>query len=160
MKDTRFHISFAVQICFISICMIAATATFFGYQSYKSEAARKAAGLAQEILSIVKTAAIRFNLELHEEIYYDMEDGLQGQAEFSRIREVLTAIRDTNDLLHGRGSPVYTLRKSYDFDSTGELEFVVMSDPNESGDFYTGARLPAEEFQVKVLDGKSQVTSI
>ena len=128
MKNYNFHISFAVQICAISICMITATAIFFGYQSFQSEASRKASSLSREILSVVKTAAIQIDLDSHEEIYFDPDDGLQGQVEFDQLRNVLAAISDTNDLAHGHGSPLYTLRKSFDFDDSAQLEFVVMTD--------------------------------
>ena len=135
MKNFNFHISFAVQICAISICMISATAIFFGYQSFQSEAARKASSLSREILAVVKTAAIQIDLERHEEIFFDPGDGLQGQLEFDQLRKVLAAISDANDLAHGHGSPLYTLRKSFDYDDSGELEFVVMTDQAENGEY-------------------------
>ena len=57
---------------------------------------------------MVKTAAIQLDIDAHEEIYYDAEEGLQGQGEFDQVNRILVAIRDSNQLVHGHGSPVYT----------------------------------------------------
>ncbi|OUS23746.1 hypothetical protein A9Q99_27305 [Gammaproteobacteria bacterium 45_16_T64] len=154
------YISFAAQISIISICLITITALYFGYQSYHSEAARKEKSLANELISIVKTASTQLNVNAHEEIFFDPDEGLEGEAEFHDIRAILGNIRDINSLEHDNGSPVYTLRQPFDFEETGHVEFVVMSDVNSKGLFYTGARLKAEPIHIRAFSGESSVTGV
>jgi len=160
MKNNRLHISFATQICCISIALVSITAGYFGYQSYVSETQRKEDSLARELISIVKTAAIQLDISAHEEIFFDSETGLEGTSEFNRIRDVLVKIRDANNLVHGKGSPVYTLRKSMDFDSDNKVEFIVMSDTNEHGDYYSGATIAAEKLHLNAFTGKAAATGV
>ena len=160
MNKPRLYIPFAVQICVISICMLSMTAGYFGYKSYLSEAARKEESLANELIAIVRTASTQLNIDDHEEIFFDLDDGLEGQDEFNLIRDVLVNIRDLNKLEHGKGSPVYTLRKAFDFDESNNVEFVVMSDVNEQGRYYTGSALAAEDLHLQAFSGEATVTGV
>jgi two-component system, sensor histidine kinase and response regulator len=73
----------------------------------------------------------------------------------------LIAVRDYNEMPHHNGlSPIYTLRKSADFDDNALLEFIVMSDPNDQGQWFTGATYPLLPFQKEVLAGKVKITEI
>ncbi len=135
-------------------------ASYFGYQSYRSAVIRKEASLAKELISIVRTASVQLDVISHEDVFFDPDEGLEGDAEFDMIQKVLVAIRDANDLRHDNGSPVYTLRKSYDFEENQQVEFVVMSDVNDDGNFYTGARIKAEPIHLQAFLGESAVTGV
>ncbi len=135
-------------------------ASYFGYQSYRSAVIRKEVSLAKELISIVRTASVQLDVTSHEDVFFDPDDGLEGRTEFDMIQKVLAAIRDANNLSHDNGSPVYTLRKSYDFEENQQVEFVVMSDVNDNGNFYTGARIKAEPIHLQAFLGESAVTGV
>ena len=135
-------------------------ASYFGYQSYRSAVIRKEASLAKELISVVRTASVQLDIRSHEDVFFDPDEGLEGHDEFDMIQKILVAIRDANNLRHDNGSPVYTLRKSYDFEENQQVEFVVMSDVNDDGDFYTGARIKAESIHLQAFLGESSVTGV
>ncbi|MBV1879483.1 MAG: response regulator [Pseudomonadales bacterium] len=160
MKNIQFHNTVALQISFISICLVTAVVSYFGYQGYQTESARKASNLATELLSVVKTTAAQLDLNLHEEIYLTPDDSLHGKQELGQIQVILASIKHINGLNNGHSSPIYTLRKTSDFNQTSEIEFVAMSDPDKGTNFYTGTRMLIEGFQLNAFEGAAGVTPI
>ncbi len=86
---------------------------------------------------------------------------IEGVDEFEMLRRVLLAAKTSNKLdISSKGSPLYTLRPTSDFEQNGLLEFVVMTDTNEDGVFFTGSTITAEPHHVKVLAGQSTATPL
>jgi len=160
MENNRLHISFAIQIGLISICLVSLTAGFFGYQSYQSEAEQKQQALANELISIVKTTAIQLNVSAHKEISFTNVAGVRGQAGFDQIRAVLAEIGETNNLSISQGSSLFTLRKTDDFGTSNEVELIVMNNLSESGSSYSGERMPAEDLHLQAFSGEAAVTGV
>src|SRR5688500_9334664 len=52
------------------------------------------------------------------------------------------------------------MRKTPDFERTGDLEFVVMTDRNEWGHYFVGNRYRAQPHNLTALQGKAAVTSV
>lgn len=96
--------------------------------------------IADMIVAIANSSAATLPLDRHENSFYDPDSGLDGQEDFDFLQAMLVRIRDANSLNHHEFvSPIYTLRKTWDYDESNQLSFVVMSNPNESGQFYSGA---------------------
>lgn len=153
--------SIAVKVLLYSAILIilsTATAAYFIYQRYVSDLETS---LGQQLGYISDTAAAFIDGDMLMSISYDKEYGLEGEEEFNTINQLLQRIRDNNHLTHEVGtSPVYTLRTHFDYESNGMLEFVVTSDPDKNGDYYTGSVIEAEAFHKKVLSGESHYTGI
>lgn len=139
--------------------VIGITSSLSAYLPYQYEKQELEQRLSNELLGIVQTASIAIDIEAHENIFFDSEDGLEGVEEFDAIRVLLANASDINQLKRHPGlSPIYTLRPvSYD-DSV--LEFVVMTDTNKDGKYFTGAHIPRQGFHDDVLQGESRTTGI
>ncbi len=155
-------LGFAGKILFLSLSIVALTCGVFGYTSYLHELKQIEHGLKNRVSGIAYTASLIIDPVLHEEIFYDIEDQtLAGIEEFEILQDRLAQVRQVNDLFHSEGvSPVYTLRPTFDFDSNKQLEFIVMSDKNKDGVFYTGARITAQDFHYRVLEGEPHISDI
>ncbi len=148
-----------LKLLLFTTMIVSATSSISAYLPYVNQKQALESSLASELLSIVQTVAISVNAEQHENIYLDEESGLEGKAEFETIRSLLAKVSDANHLKRHAGlSPVYTLRTS--FNDSSKLEFVVMSDPNKAGDFYTGALINKESFHQDVFLGHPRATNI
>lgn len=161
-KNTHLlRISIAVKVLLYSAILIVlstATAAYFIYQRYVSDLETN---LGQQLSYISNTAASFIDGDMLLSIAYDKDTGLEGEEEFNTINQLLQRIRDNNHLAHKVGiSPVYTLRPHMDYDSNNMLEFVVTSDPDKNGNYYTGAAIKAEPFHKKVLGGEPHYTGI
>ncbi len=139
--------------------VIGITSSLSAYLPYQYEKQELEQRLSNELLGIVQTASIAIDIEAHENIFFDSEDGLEGQEEFNAIRALLANTSDINQLKRHPGlSPIYTLRAvSYD---ASVLEFVVMTDTNKEGKFFTGAHIPRQPFHNDVLQGEARTTGI
>ncbi|MCI0536220.1 MAG: response regulator [Verrucomicrobiales bacterium] len=115
--------------------------------------------LASELLAIVNSTAPSIEGDLHRQIFRDANGELQGADEFELIRSHLLKVKG-NNRLGGPGSPIYTMRKADDFDSTHELEFVVMTDHDKSGKFFVGNRYKPKPHNLAALAGTPATTGV
>ena len=102
--------------------------------------------LQQKLKAIVASSSQFINGDLHGIIRKVENTEDFAQDEFDEIRDVLTTLKDQNEL----NDSIYTMREVDD----KNLEFVVMTDKDKSGSFYTGNLYPKEEFHAQVLAGK------
>jgi len=160
-KKKLLRISIAVKVFLYSAILVIlsiTTAAYFIYQRYVSDLETS---LGQQLGYISDTAASFIDGDLLMSISYDKEFGMEGEEEFKSVNQLLQKVRDNNHLAHTPGdSPVYILRTHIDYESNDMLEFVVTSDPDKNGDYYTGAAIEAEPFHKKVLSGESHYTGI
>ena len=115
--------------------------------------------LGNELLAVVNSTAAVIDGDLHDEIGRSGLRDIKGQEQFETIRRLLVRVKENNGL-SGNGSPIYTMRKAPDFDQTGELEFVVMTDPDRWGHFYVGNRYRALPHNLAALAGEAAVTGV
>ncbi|VAW56555.1 BarA sensory histidine kinase (= VarS = GacS), partial [hydrothermal vent metagenome] len=114
-----------------------------------------------ELRSIVQSTAPLINAEMHDNFSFDSDDVLDQTSDFKQLQQQLIKVRDSNKMPHGSGlSPLYTLRKTWEFDENNQLEFVIMTDVNRQEKFYSGALYPVRNFQKKALQGDVVVTEI
>ncbi|GAB4222697.1 MAG: hypothetical protein Tsb005_15400 [Gammaproteobacteria bacterium] len=117
--------------------------------------------LANELLGIVNATVTAIEPDKHENIYLNLEGNLEGEEEFDAIREILTRVKNKAGLIgHSNTSPLYTMRKSYDFDKSNKLEFVVMTDKNAAGQYFVGSRIDAEPHHIAAFQGKPVATEV
>ena len=155
------HVSFAVKATALVWVIALLSISFVASVTYLRAEQQLVDNLGSQLKRIVQTTAPLLDASEHENIFYQDEVGLEGERSFSRIQEQLIRVRDSNDMPHHNGlSPLYTLRKSWQFEKNHQLEFVVMTDPDEAGHYFTGAKYPVEPFQLKVFNGKVMVTDI
>ena len=154
-------LSFAVKLIALTSFTIFLSVSLVASFTYLGAKQRLIGNLGEQLQRIVQTTAPLLDPESHENIYYDPEIGLEGKDNFTQIQTLLTKVRDSNHMPHHNGlSPIYTLRKSWQFEKNNMLEFVVMTDPDESGRFYTGALYKMEPFHLKVFNGEVMTTDI
>jgi signal transduction histidine kinase len=154
-RGTSFHfrlVAFALALMGVAVGISSLIAYRLKKQSLE-------ASLAKELLAIVKTVAPLMDGDVHDRIRVGEVGSVSLSDEFTRLQEQLVRVKEGNALL-SRGSPLYTLRKPDDFVISGELEFVVMTDPDESGQFFTGARYHAEPHLVTALAGTAASTGV
>ena len=77
--------------------------------------------LGNELLSVVTSLGPLIDGDLHNVIFVDDDGVLVTEEEFELIREQLVQVKLNNEL-DGPGSPIYTMRPAFDFDTTNELE--------------------------------------
>lgn len=115
--------------------------------------------LAAEVLAIAKGLGRKLNGDLHP-LILKMGDGtLEGEEEFELLRQDLLAAKKDHNL-SGHESPIYTLRPSMDYERNGLLEFVVMTDRDKNGQYFTGNGYKAMPFQKSALNGEPASTEI
>lgn len=143
---------FGTLLVVISVGLCAAVA----YYSRKVSL-EKAAG--KELLAIVNSTAAAIDGDQHERVHRNGRGEIEPWRDFQALQSLLLEVKSRN-ALSGHGSPVYTLRKSEDFNRLKELEFVIMTDRDPDGDFSVGSRYLAPPHLHEVLNGRPTVTSI
>ena len=113
---------------------------------------------ASRLLAIVRTTALGLDGGDHERVR-SIGGEISGRDSFDRLRDVLVRVKSVNRM-KGYGSPIYTLRPTDDYERTGDLEFVVMSDPGGDGQFFVGDRYPATEHLRRALAGECVSTGL
>jgi len=154
-------LSFAVKLIALTSFIIFLSVSLVASFTYLDAEKRLIGNLGEQLQRIVQSTAPLLDPELHENIYYNPETGVEGNDNFLQIQALLTKVRDSNHMPHHNGlSPIYTLRRSWQFEKNSMLEFVVMTDPDKSGRFYTGALFKMEPFHEKVFNGEVKTTDI
>jgi signal transduction histidine kinase/CheY-like chemotaxis protein len=143
---------FAIAV--LAVPMVAATA--LTYHLSKKSLERH---LGAELLGIVNSAAPAIDGDLAPLIFRNANGTLAGAEEFETIRGLLRGIRDANHL-ESKGSPLYLMRRAAEADEAGDLEFVVMTDPDPSGNYFTGNRYRSRPHNRKALEGVAAATGI
>lgn len=157
----RLRIPFAVKLILYSLSLIVITVGSVAITTYSQAEHRIVSDLKNQILTLAQTSAPLIDGDLHEEIFYTSESGLVGEQTLDKLRRQLVMIRDYNNLPNAAGlSPIYTLRPTWNFKQSATLEFVVMTNPNANGDFYSGSQISALEHHRKALNGEFVVTDI
>ncbi len=105
----------------------------------------------RELRAVVATLGPTIPGEVHD--FIDEVSFAIDPEEFEFIR---TKLSDTVSSLQMKSdfSTIYTLRRSDDFDRTGDLVFVVMERPDpKTGKFFVGNRYKAQPFQLEAFEG-------
>ncbi len=143
---------FAMSLVVVSVCIYA----LISYQLRKQSLEKS---LGTELLAIVNSIAPLLDGDLHNLISLDAGGKVAAADEFGMFRELLAKVKKSNGL-GGGGSPIYTMRKAHDFATTRELEFVVMTDRDATGNFFTGNRYHARPHNLAALAGTPAVTGV
>ncbi len=160
-SQPKVKLSFAARLILFSFLLIVISVSIIAYLTFQDSERRLEHYLGLEIDRIAKTAGLMIDGNTLENIFFDEEFGLEGKQDFDTIQKQLIAVRDANELEHRAGlSPLYILRKHPDFSENHLLEFVVMTDKNEQGNFFVGATLEMEDYHQLVFDGKTHFTPI
>jgi signal transduction histidine kinase len=152
--------SFAVRLATFSLGILLLSlglSTAIVYQRSQAALERSIAG---ELLAVVNSIAPLLNGDLHQLVHSAAEGTIAVREEFEALRDVLVRVQASNRLGHGT-SALYTMRKAADFAVTGELEFVVMTDPDpRTGAFFTGNRYRPQPFELEALGGRAAVSGV
>ncbi len=131
------------------------------YLAYNYSKNQLELSISNELLAVAKSTALFIDADLQEEIVRIDDDLVEGIDAFDLLKSKLEEVKITNNLNQSsNGSPIYILRKTDDFDSTNNLEFVVMTDKNSEGEYYIGNLFPAEQHHIQALNGEAVATSI
>jgi signal transduction histidine kinase/ActR/RegA family two-component response regulator len=157
---TRRHIPFSVRLTLFSTLLITVSVALGAFVAYHDRKMSLESTLARELLGIVNSTAPLIDGDLHELIRVDPDGTFTPPGGFDRVRRTLVQVRNSNGLTDNYGSPIYTFRRAADFATTNELEFVVMSDRDGTGHFFTGHRYPALPHHLHALAGHPASTGI
>ena len=155
----RFRLSFAIRLTLFAALVIVVSVGVSSWLVYRSKKASLEASLGRELLAIVNSAAPMIDGDLHQLVHRGEKGELAGQEEFELIRQQLVKVRDANGL-RGHGSPIYTMRPTERYHDSGELEFVVMTDPDAAGNYFTGNRYQAQPHNREALEGHPGATRV
>lgn len=157
-RKTRHH-SLALRMIWFSTAVITVAVLLSSIVAYQQSKSALKDSLAHELRSVVSSLAPFIDGDLHELIQVNEQGELEGRDSFNYIRKTLVKVRDRSGLTLQESS-IYTLRKAPDFDRTGDLEFVVMTDRDENGDFIIGNRYPVQRHSLQALNGASAVSDL
>ncbi len=143
-----------LALAMMSLCM--GTACLLEYHQAKKLLAEQ---LGKELLGIVASVAPLIDGDAVARIEQDAEGEIVGKEDFDNLRSLLLKVKEANRL-ESNGSPLYVMRATEDFKSTGELEFVVMTDRDENGRFFVGNRYRALEHNRQSLLGTPTTTGV
>lgn len=159
---TKRRISFRLRLTAFSLLLVAISIGVAAQLSYLVSKQSLEAHLGAELLAVVKTLAPQIDADLLPMIQLTqgpVGEPLQGQEEFDHIRDILNKAKAANEL-SSQGSPIYVMRPAPDFAQSGELEFVVMTDRDDSGNFFVGNRYQPQAHHRRVLAGQAEPTGI
>jgi signal transduction histidine kinase len=139
--------------------LVAVSVGISSFLVYQANKASLADSLGRELLAIVNSTAPLVDGDLHQLIHKAEEGRVAGEEEFETIRQQLVKVKDSNRL-SGHGSPVYTMRPTERYADSGELEFVVMTDRDASGEFFVGNRYRAQPHNRTALRGIPSATGV
>jgi signal transduction histidine kinase len=151
---------FFYKILLVFGFLVVLSTGFTAFIVYEQDKILLEKALAQELLSLVATLAPTINGNLHELIHRLPDGSIANEEEFIMIKEQLRRAKVSNRLPAKRGSPIYTLRPARDYETSGELEFVVMTDPGKDGKFFTGFRYPGQAHNRRALAGEPATSGI
>ena len=151
--------SFSFRVILYSLTLIVITATILWFAAYLDNKKSLEKSVASELLAIVNSSAPLIDGDLHDLIYLSDDRTVENEEEFLLLQDQLNKVKSSNKL-KSFGSPLYTLRKAFDFPETQSLEFVVMSSSGEADNSFVGHRYEAKPHLLSALEGNPTVTGI
>ena len=115
--------------------------------------------LGRELLAVVVTLAPMIDGDSALRIERLGDGTVSGMDEFESIRTVLVKGKQANGL-QSKGSPLYIMKRSDEFAATGDLEFLVMTDRDEHGQFFIGAPYHSLPHHLAALQGNPVTTGV
>ena len=135
---------YKLSICgLITVLLTAVIPLFITFQHQKESIE---VHLQEKLKAIAASSSQFIDGDLHNIILKTDNPDEFAQDEFDEIRKILLKLKKQNQL----ESDIYTMRPYND----ESLEFVVMSDKDSEGNFYTGYLYKKENFHKDVLAGK------
>jgi len=157
---TRRHIPFSARLTLFATFLITVSVALGAFVAYHDRKKSLEKTLARELLGIVNSTAPLIDGDVHELIRRRPDGSLEPPGAFEAIRRTLVQVRNSNGLTDNYGSPIYTFRRAPEFEKTHELEFVVMSDRDDDGEFFVGHRYPAHPHHIHAFTGHPTSTGI
>jgi len=143
---------FAILLIFIAVGIHTTIA-------YRIEKGNLENEVSSKLLAIVNSVAPFIDGDLLTSIQSNDDGMFSGKEAFDKIRGQLLQAKKANKL-SGHGSPLYIMRKCADFSTTGQLEFVVMTDSGGDGIFYVGHKYPATQHLREAILGIPSSTHV
>lgn len=155
-RDLR-QTSFALQLTLFSTALITLCVGVCSALVYVQVRADLKASVGGSLLAMARSAAPLVDGDTLAFIYRDEDGAISEPEEFEAIRAKLSAVRTANELAQA----VEILRAAPDQgDVVRELEFVVMTNRDEKGEFYVGNLYGAWAHHRTALGGAATVTDI
>ena len=150
--------SLALRIATLGMLLVSVSISITVYFTYNDNISNILSTVQNELENTVLSTAQFIDSDELANIYFDAESGLDGIETFEKVRNQLARVAEAVGLEHGpNNSPLYVLRPNTD--NQEFLEFVVMTDVNDAGEYYVGALLKMEDFHEKVLEGEIYISA-
>lgn len=154
MTPSRINrISFKIPMLGISLLCLSLTCVSWILYSYKKSDLEKS--ISRELIGIAITSTLMIDAEDHEDIFVDILGEIEGQESFESIKTILKNIQKKNNLERS----IYTLRKTPDFELSSLMEFVAMSQPDSTGNYYVGNIIPTTKYIDEVYQIRTPVAT-
>ncbi len=124
----------------------------FEYISTRSDLAHS---ISTQLAGISKTSALSIDADMHEEIFSTGPGEFEGKKEFNLIKNKLLQIKEANQI----HKPIYTLRKAVDFEESGKMEFVVMTNLDKQGKPFVGNAIEGNKYLMEAWKEKKTVNT-
>lgn len=156
-KARRFSYS-ARLVVFASwlVCLSVGLVSWMVYQSSKADLE---ASLGEQLLAITESTASLIDTDLIPLIYRGADGNVEFEDEFELIRSQLDRVRNSTGLPE-KSNPIYIMRPLENFETSGLLEFVVMTDRDADGRYFIGNTYPAEDHNRDALAGHAAASDV
>lgn len=156
---TRRRFSFGTRLALFGVLLTTLSVSLCAFFAYRLRIDALKTSIAAELLAVVNSTAGVIDGDQHNRIQGNQNNDIRPLEDFQEIRAILLEVKRRNRLT-GHGSPIYTMRKAPDYATSGQLEFVVMTDPDDHGKFFVGARYPALPHLNWALQGRPATTGL
>ena len=148
------RIGFFIRLLGFGALLIVLSLGIAAFVAYRNKSEYIEKSMAAELLAVVNTAAPLIDGDLVNVVRSDLKGGIVNEDEFNQIRSSLLSIKKANKLTAKPGvSPIYIMRPVDEPGMSNLLEFVVMTDTNQAGQFYVGNTYPSRRHNVQALSG-------
>ena len=148
------RIGFFIRLLCFGAILVVLSLGFAAFVAYQNKRDYIEKSLAAELLAVVNTAALLIEGDLVKLVRPDAKGGIVNEEEFNEIKAKLSSVKKSNGLTAKPGvSPIYVMRPVTMPGRSNLLEFVVMTDPNQKGEFYVGNTYASHPHNVAALAG-------
>ena len=155
----RQGLNFTARLVLFTAALIVMVVGLSSLIVYRASQRDLTQSLGQELLAASNAAATLIDANPIPLIYRDDRDSIEFFDEFEVLREQLDRIRRASGLPE-LGNPIYIMRPTTGYLASGELEFVVMPDLGQDGQYFVGNTYPSQPRNRLALSSEASASDV